>query len=411
MKRKWSEIAGNISKVNPQLYKVLQKYDGIEDVLFNEYQYNYGDVVADEESFYTPDGSKKDRVPFCLIYDRSFEMYIDFQGKTSTFKVYKPGELLGVSSFYKQTNNHHPGDILRISAGARNSIMLFPASEIVHHTNIENYFGEPIKRPSDLSSHHSTLKSLANLAKPDWKAKLIVFPDEINNKLMQRQLPELLNIIYEYDTEQWSYYSNMALYNYIMGHIKHQDSDISSNVFINDAISHIFTICSGQVPAYGLAMDNQLLPVDTFVDIYKDIYHSANIPLLFQPQYFSGDTPVYYSVSKEELAFKPDVFSNQPLKCHQLYNSFNCYAAKVNEMSVYSGTQFAETAQKVKLTMFNEKKVQEKIQKFFHFPSETIPTYDNSFHEYIEKHALGGLKFPVKTGYFAGCFGIKNENN
>lgn len=411
MKKKWSEVRGDIKKSNHQLYELLLTFPEIETTIFEELNYPYGEIVADENWFYTPDKEKKEYVPFCMVLDKAFEMFIDFDNKTSSYKIYNPGEMLGISRLINKKVNHHPGDILQVSAGARNAFMLFSASEINHHSNIESYFGEVVKRPTDLSSHYITLKEICRLAKPSWEAKLLIFPDEIIAALENKTFPSLNTFILEYDIEQWEYYSNIVLYDHIMGHIKNKNNDISVNSFINDAIRHIFTICSGQIPAYALAVKDNLMPTDLFVSVYKEIYKAKTLPIFYQPEYYSGDAPVYYSISKEELAFKPEVFSNQPEKCIQLYNSFNLYAEKVNQMSVLNGTKFSETAKNTKLTMLNEKKVQERHQNYFSTPSEMILEYDPRFKGYIETYNLEGMNFPLKTNYFTGCFGLKNEHN
>ena len=162
-----------------------------------------------------------------------------------------------------------------------------------------------------------------------------------------------------FDYKQTDYYSNTPFYNYLLTYIKANDSEISQNAYTNDVLNQLISIGVGQVPGYGLAITDDLLPLDFISEIYRDIYKSRYTPFIMVPTHFTKATndPVYYSILKEEMAFRPSSFSNKPQRCELIYNTYNQYADQIKKLGHFKGTPFYESATQLCLTLFNEKKV------------------------------------------------------
>lgn len=405
----WDRVKADIAKANMPLFEVLQTIDGIQNLFFTVLEYKYGQTIADEDYFYLPNsGGNFPSVPFSMVLDKNLEMFIEFKGKSSAYKIYTEGDFLSVSSLCASSNNHHPSDILQISSGARNAFLLCPIADIKPHSNLEKYFNAVIPKPEDIESHFLTFKSICDAANCSWRSKLLIFPNEVVRLLKENKLPALLSLIMKFDSNQTEYYANTPFYNYLMTYIKANDDEISQNVFINDVLNQLISIGVGQIPGYSLAVNDDLLPLDFISQIYSKIYKSKYTPFIMVPTHLNkkNNHPVFYSILKEEMAFRPSSFSNKTQRCELIYNTYKQYANQISNLGHFKGTPFYEAATQLHLTLFNEKKVQVH-QELFKIPRETIFDYDSRFIEVTEKTGYTKNNFPAKTNFLLGCFGIK----
>lgn len=405
----WDAIKTDIARVNKPLFDILATIEGIQAMVFNVLEYPYGQIIADEDYFYLPDGGGKlPGVPFSMVLDKNLEMFIEFMGISTMHKVYTQGSFLGISYLGVSSNKHHPSDILQISSGAKNTFLLCPIADIKPHSSLEKYFKTSLPKPDDLRSHFLTFKRLCDAAQCPWRSKLLVFPNEIVRLIKENKLPGLSSLIMQFDSNQVEYYANNLFYNYLMTYIKANNSDISQNIFINDVLNQIITIGAGQVPGYGLAVNDDLLPLSFISQVYRDIYKSRYTPFIMVPKHFNKDTnePVYYSILKAEMAFKPMSFSNKPQRCALIYTTYQQYSNKIKELGYFKSTPFYESATELKLTLFNEKKITTP-PGLFHFPKDSLFDYDPRFLEISEQLGYSTKNFPVKTTFLIGCFGIK----
>ena len=130
-----------------------------------------------------------------------------------------------------------------------------------------------------------------------WRSKLLVFPSEIIKLIKEvKNCRALLSLIMEFDSNQTGYYANLPFYNYLMAFIGANNPEISQNEFTNNAISQLITIGTGQVPGYGLAVNDDLLPLDFISEAYRDVYKSKYTPFVMEPVHFdkNKNNPVLY---------------------------------------------------------------------------------------------------------------------
>ena len=77
----WDKVKTDIALVNKRLYEVLETIDGIQNMLFTVLEYQYGQIIADENHFYLPNtGGKLSSVPFSMVLEKNLEMFIEFKG-------------------------------------------------------------------------------------------------------------------------------------------------------------------------------------------------------------------------------------------------------------------------------------------------------------------------------------------
>lgn len=405
----WDNIKADIERVNQPLFAILQTIAGIEDMFFSVFEYPYGQIIADENAFYLPnDGGSIASVPFCMVLEKNIEMFIEFRGKSIPHKVYKEGEFLGVSSLLSPPIRHHPSDILQICSGARNTFLLCPISDIKPHTAVERYFKTELSKPDDLSLHVGLFRQLCQAAQCVWRSKLLIFPTQLVSLIKENHLLALSRLIMEFFSNQSGYFANTPFYDYLMTYIRSNASNITSNEFINDVINQLIAIGVGQVPGYGLAVNEDLLPLELISHIYRDIYKSRYTPFVMVPTHFDklSNNPVFFSILKQEMVFKPSSFSNKPQRCELIYNTYYQYAAQIRKLGYFKMTAFYPSATQLQLTIFNEKKVQGP-PGLFHSPKEHLFDYDPRFLEVGERFGYLPSDFPSKTGFLIGCFGLK----
>ncbi|KTC69818.1 hypothetical protein Lbir_1958 [Legionella birminghamensis] len=405
----WDKVSFDIARVNNRLYNILRTIDGIENMLFTVLEYEYGQIIADEEYFYLPNqNGKLTSVPFSMVLEKRMEMFIEFRGKSSTHQVYKEGDFFSVSSLYNASNTHHPTDILQISSGARNTFLLSPVADARPHASLEKYFKATIPVPHELESHYLTFSALCKAANSPWRSKLLVFPSEIVKSIKENKLPELLSLIMEFDSNQTGYYANLPFYNYLMAYIRANNQEITQNEFANNAISQLIAIGAGQVPGYGLAVNDDLLPLHFIQDVYRDIYKTKYTPFIMEPVHFIKrvTSPVFYSIVKEEMAFKPSSFSNKPQRCELIYETYYQYVHDIKKLGHFKNTPFFESATMLELTLFHEKKNQV-TNSLFKLPKDAMFNYDPRFLEQSNMLGFSKEQFPSKTTFLVGCFGIK----
>lgn len=409
----WDKVQAGIARVNKPLFELLKRVDGIDNMYFHVLEYPYGQIIADEHYFYLPDdGGKTAMVPFSMVLEKNLEMFIEFKGKSSTYKVYGEGELLGVSISSTNLIQHQPSDILQISSGARNVFLLCPIADARPHSNLEKYFKTKLPKPENLDLHYFTFKELCKASRCEWRAKLLIFPMELVRQIKENKLPNISNLIKEYDSNQTEYYANTPFYNYLKTYIKANNDKISQNIFVNDVLTQLVDIGVGQIPGYGLAVNDNLIPTGFINEIYRDVYKSKYTPILMIPSHFNQENnyPVFYSILKEEMAFRPSSFSNKPQRCELIYNTYHQYAEEIKKLGMFKNTHFYESITRLDLTLFNEKKAQAP-SNIFKKPKDSIFEYDSRFIDISEKLGYSTATFPSKTTFLIGCFGIKfNEH-
>lgn len=405
----WDRVKSDIIRVNKRLFDILQGVEGIQNMLFTVLEYQYGQIIADEDYFYLPnEGGKLNSVPFSMVLEKNLEMFIEFKGKSSTHQIYEEGDFLSISSLYNASNTHHPTDILQISSGARNAFLLSPVADARPHSNLERYFKSKITVPYELGNHYLTFKELCAAANCPWRSKLLVFPSELVKLIKEGKLPNLLNLVMEFDSNQTGFYANLPFYNYLMAYVRANNQEISQNEFTNNAILQLISIGAGQIPGYSLAMNNDLLPADFISETYRNVYKSKYTPIVMVPDHFDKQTnhPVFYSILKEEMTFKPSSFSNKPQRCELIYDTYVQYAADIKTLGNFKNTPFFESATQLELTMFHEK-MNQVNNNIFRLPKESIFSYDPRFSEISDRLGYSKDQFPAKTAFLVGCFGIK----
>ena len=409
----WDKIKTDIARLNRPLFEILETIEGIQNLFFTVFEYPYGQTIADEQFFYLPNsGGKTEFVPFSMVLDKSLEMFIEFKGKSSTYKVYAPGDFLGVSPLFLPASKHHPFDILQIASGARNAFLLCPIADIKPHAGLEKQFKTRLPKPDDLGAHCLTFKSLCEAAKCSWRSKLLVFPQELLSLIKTNKLPVLSTLLMQFSANQAGYYVNTPFYNYLMTYVKANDPDISHNVFVNDVLTQLIGIGVGRIPGYSLAVNEDLIPLEFISHTYRDVYKSRYTPLMMVPRHFNHDSnePVYYSILKEEMAFRPSSFSNKSQRCELIYNTYQQYAKHIKQLGYFKRTPFYQSATNLTLTLFNEKKVHAS-NGLFKLPKDTIFDYDPRFLEVTKTLGYTKSDFPVKTTFLIGCFGVKFNDN
>ncbi|MHB1221961.1 MAG: hypothetical protein ACYC0J_08195, partial [Gammaproteobacteria bacterium] len=120
----WNDIKNQVKEVNPLLFSIIENDRNLIPEELSILDYSYGQQVGDESFFYFPDNSPSRIMPFCMVLQNNFEMYMEFNETISPWKIFKPGQVFPYTKFLKNNSLYEPSDILKITAGIRNSFML-----------------------------------------------------------------------------------------------------------------------------------------------------------------------------------------------------------------------------------------------------------------------------------------------
>jgi hypothetical protein len=173
----WDDIKSHLLQINPTLYSIIESDKRLIPDELTLLQYNFGQQVGDESFFYFPNYQKSQRMPFCLVLQNYFEMYMEFNGNIAPWKIYKPGQVFPYTKFLQNNYLYEPADMLKMTAGTRSSfILLNKFSDKKKHASLKKKFSLTCEPPKSFEEQFHVFKEMCDYAKPDWSATLLTFP-------------------------------------------------------------------------------------------------------------------------------------------------------------------------------------------------------------------------------------------
>lgn len=406
----WSTARPILKKVNRELCEAVDDISFTAKSDFFVVSYPYGKIIASHKNGFQyptrPYGHVFSKIiPFSVVIDKKFEMFIEMGGKSFCYRIYDKGKIFHTIQFIEDSIKHEPIDILNICSGARNTFLLPKISDSIPHRTLSSHFNKPLRKPSSLDDHFYIFRDMAESANLDWNTKLLCFSDEWVSKVKIKK-PSLFYTYINYYNNKYDIYSRcIPLYNFLLSYIRTEDNTIPSNTFMYDVIREFFRIGCSQSPAYTPAVNDEFIPFDFIARAYLDVYKLDSIPFAMTPgMLLDNKQPVYYSFSKESLSFKPKKFASTVQASFLIKDSFHKFSTYMKKNDLYSKTQFRKCADGLEISIFNSRKMGGK------YPLHTISdpfSYDSRFktiaaklHENIENHK-------AISPFFTGCFGLK----
>ena len=190
-------------------------------------------------NFYFPDLKKSPTMPFCMVYENNFEMYMEFNERTSPWKIYKPGQIFPYTKFLKNNYLYEPSDILKMTAGIRNSFLLMNKfSDKKRHSWLQKKYNLTCSVPNNFDEQFFVLKQISDYINPSWKAKLLSFPKTWEEKAYKS--PMFVDYLNSVANNDHIFKRNILLYDYLLNTIN-LDNKITNNGFIKEVIRYYFS--------------------------------------------------------------------------------------------------------------------------------------------------------------------------
>ena len=403
----WSEVKRLVEKLNPSLFQIIENDPDLIPSELNILTYNYGSQIGDESFFYYPNSQKSLTTPFCMVFENNFEMYMELDAKTFPWKIYKPGQIFPYTKFLKNNYLYEPSDILKMTAGIRNSFLLMNKfSDKKRHSWLQKKYNFTCSVPKTFDEQFIVFKKISDSINSSWKAKLLTFPKAWEEKAYKS--PMFVNYLNSIANNDHIFKRNILLYDHILNTIN-LNHKITNNSFIKEVIRYLFFIACGDQPAYLPTSDEANAPINIIREAYIEVFKSEEIPIFMVPHKllpFESDETVYYSLNKSDFLFKPNQISNLNKLSYDIKSAFEKTCEEIHLSGIASNTIFHKCTSNININTIHRLNINSSSEK----------NQDNSFFykdyfltEEAKKYANLGL--PLNSLFLSGCFSISYKKN
>lgn len=348
VKTTWKDIKAEVRNNNNELYNVLDQIKHTHRLPLYLIEYNFGDIVAQPDvAFLRPQKnfSKlfRDNLPFSVVIDKKFEMYIELDNRIFSYRIYSKGMPLGTARYLDDILDFEPSDITKLSAGARSTFLLAKASEKIHHNNIITSLGTYIKQPKSLDDHFETFRQIADASNSQWKAKLLCFTKEWENLVLKEKPTRFIEYLRKYNSKFDSYWRTTPYFDFTLTCLNTNESE-SVNNYVFEIIKRICGIACKQIPGFRPVVDDDFIPYLLIAETYRDLYKIKTAPFVMEPALLNDDDkPVYLSLFRDDIPYKPNRISNSIKLSTDVLRLFKQLVNSIESLDIYKNTAFRKS--------------------------------------------------------------------
>jgi hypothetical protein len=398
----WDDIKHHVSKLNKKFYELIENDPLLRPDKLSIVSYDYGSQVGDEAFFYYPNQQKTPIMPFCMVYENNFEMYMQIHAKTSPWKIYKPGQVFPYTKFLTHNQLHEPSDMLKMTAGTRNSFLLMNQfSDKKKHTLLQKKYHLRCPPPMNFLEQFFVFKEIIDCIKPTWKARLLIFPSAWEK--IAYQSPAFLDYLNSVITNEYLFKQNVLLYDHLINNL-YAFHKITSNSFIKEVLRQLFFVACGDQLAYLPTSNETNAPIALLREAYIETFKSDTIPIFMVPHKlspFHSEERVYYSLNKEDLLFKPNQISNLNKLSTQIIQALECLCKKIHDSRLAQNTIFYQCTNNIDVQMIHRWNI-----KHGKVPPDNPPFFYKDPYLMGEAMKYPQLEFPSNSLFLSGCFSI-----
>ncbi|AIT09358.1 hypothetical protein LO80_04830 [Candidatus Francisella endociliophora] len=351
----WQEAQSVISKVNPDLAKVIDEIAPNESCKFFKTTYHFGDDIVKNGELHIPfkgelhpisatslpasivNELSYSNIPVGLPVDKNIEIYFEDSRGVVPYDNCVPGSLFSMRSLFSHDYNHQEfTQTWNISAGARSLYLLPKISDTRSFNRLKRAFSPNIAKAKDMFGQWDIFKLISENSddKGKWTVDVYFFTKDWFDEAKNANLSILKLYFYDYMWPFFSRIGNSISFKYNFSNIL-IDESMSVNSYILDTLYHLYSIRHNIFPGFGIA-NNLSAPIDTFERALIDIYQISDIPIFMAPKYLNEDdnNSVYYSLkipclmdlsSRRKVSRKTDMLD--------LLDLINKFSSRVNSIS------------------------------------------------------------------------------
>jgi hypothetical protein len=407
MRVSWDDVKQDVKGLNPSLHQLIENDTNLVPSELSILSYSYGSQVGDESYFYFPDFQKSPTMPFSMVYKNNFEMYMEFNGRTSPWKIYKPGQVFPYTKFLKNNYLYEPSDILKMTAGIRNSFLLMNKfSDKRRHAWLQKKYNLSCPVPNSFDEQFLVFKQISDHINPPWRAKLLVFPEAWEEKAYKS--PMFVDYLNSVANNDHIFKRNILLYDYLLNSIN-LDHKITSNAFVREVIRYLFFVACGDQPAYLPTSNESNAPISLLREAYIEVFKSEAIPIFMTPHKlspFESNETVYYSLNKEDFLFKPNQISNLNKLSFDIKSAFENTCEKIGSSKVAVNTILNKCVTNLSINLIHRWNINSSSENN---QEELFYAKDSYLMHEIGEYK--NLEFPLNSLFLSGCFSISYKKN
>lgn len=319
----WKDIRETMFKLLPDLTRIIDNIDPGKEFPLYLVKYPYGAMIVENgKCFYPienklitiddpdfPIDLKKQLVyvgtslPTGIVIKNSFEIFVKIGNRTHTFILYNAGSIFGLWDELDDNPSYHPYKLFHITSGARSIFMIPNIGDTMLHKNLQRDFNLKLPAPKTLIDQWSIFVALSRQLNPQemWYSELVFFSRKWIDKLKSndKRWASLYHYFLIYSWRKSAYWRNKLLYDFVFSCIK-ENRNLKPNPYLADTVKYLLAIGLGEVPGFGIAIDETVAPIHFLQKSYINSYRMKDyIPTLMQPMHFEFKNPVqpvYYSL-------------------------------------------------------------------------------------------------------------------
>jgi hypothetical protein len=320
----WNDVRKEVSKVNPELAKIIDEINPDAGYTLFEASYPFGSEPLQKGRAYFPDpagdllalnDSKTSAElqeclsynlgtnPVSLVLENSFEIFMLFKEHTIPFfyGLIPPGKILSTWRVLSTNKPHAPAFLWHMTAGARSLYTLPKISELKGNTRLKRVYGLKSAPPKNLLDHWHLFRELTQHPSfgEKWSARMLFFGKKWFDKLHDPAWIKFRAYLLQAAWDGSEFWRNQFIWDLAFSLIQER-KHMRPDPYIRDTVKHLFTIAVGAIPGFAPALGNEAAPIERLQEVLLNDYRLGYAPIIMQPTFFSLydeiARPVYYSL-------------------------------------------------------------------------------------------------------------------
>ena len=430
----WESIRGKLSKVNPELAKIIDEISPNKSYKLYQANYPYGVNIVKNgvlqipnnhgENFpithsETPNDIKNNLSynlntnPVSIVLKNSVEIFLSHENHTlSLYGLIKPGHVF--STWYILGNNFEsngPPFLWDMTSGARSFFLLSKISNQSGYARLRKVFSLSSDKPKLLIDHWNVFREIANSDQfnQPWETELLFFGKKWFDDLDDTAFSKLQTYLFKNAWRGSDYARNQFIWNFIYSTIQRKKG-IKIDPYIAETVKHLFGMASGYVSGFAPSIDNIAAPLDGLRDAYNEVYRMHDYqPVFMEPHVFGSDSkirPVYYSIeypSTMEFSSRSRDDKNKIQDLILIKSLVNKYLNELSDNHLNVGqTPIGSLNKTAEFSYFHTTSGYHSIEN-----SSLIPSQDKYFQVGNNKDSRN---MPVNSTFLRGCIRINKKN-
>src|SRR5579883_2293481 len=307
----WKDIHHKVQEINPTLAKTVDALNPGDDFALYKASYPYGSVIVENGIFHLPlangtlvpitDASISKQIkadfeyaghgiPSGIVLQNSYELFINTKDRILPILITRPGSIIALWKQLEAVPTFHPVKIFSITAGARCAFMLPNISDLSLHKNLKRDLNIRQAPPKNLLDQWEIFKSITNHpeVKCNWMTEIVFFSGKWMEKIKTDSAWQSLYLILLQNVwDSCAYERNQMFYEFAVS-CAQANRNLKPNPYLSDTLRHLLMVGLGTGIGFGIATNEDLLPLSTLQTVYLECYGLRKYaPTMMHPMHFS----------------------------------------------------------------------------------------------------------------------------